>query len=474
MRRFTLWVGSAVALCLAAQMAGARDPDPMRDSVRAQERLDRELQRANERTQKLDMRTAEERVKIQADAIKDPEKAAGDLAKLEADTTRVQQKIAEDQVKAQDDFAKDVAKAIEDADHHGSESSHSEQMRDLGKAEDAEHDADGFPVRRGEVVALDLAPATLQAMTSRGYRIVERRMIDDLGQEIIRLAAPKGIAAMEARTELRRVDPNAVVDLVHYYGLNMMAGSRARPLRDKGATLAKRSGAVTVGMIDTDVTRHAAFAATRIVDWKDGKIKAAPVEHGTAVASLLAGEGSATIYAANIFRGTPDRPFTSADVIAEAIGWMLSQKVGTVNMSLAGPRNAILDRLIRDASARGLQVVAAAGNGGPTAPPAYPAALPGVIAVTAVDKDQRIYRYANRGRYIAVAARGVDVTAAQARGGLARFDGTSFATPHITAWVARCRAGGNNVATCKARLQSAARDAGPAGFDDIYGHGVVD
>lgn len=474
MRRHTGLVGTALALGLLSQTVDARDPDPMRDSVRAQERLDRELQRTTERAQQLEVRTAEERLKIQADAIKDPEKAAGDLAKLDADTAREQDKIAQDQTKAQDDFAEDVAKATADAEDHGSESQHSEQMRDLGKAEDAEHDADGFPVRRGEVVALDLAPATLQTMMGKGYRIVERRKIEDLGQEIVRLAAPRGVAAMDAKAELRRVDPAAVVDLVHYYGLNMMAGTHARPVHKASAALPARRGNVTVGMIDTAVSRHPSLQTARIVTWSDGAVGAAPTEHGTAVASLLAGEGSSTIYAANIFRGGADRPFTSADVIAEAIGWMLSQKVGTVNMSLAGPRNAILDRLIRDASAKGLQVVAAAGNGGPTAPPAYPAALPSVIAVTAVDKDERIYRYANRGRYIAVAARGVDVTAAQAKGGLARFDGTSFATPHITAWIARCRSSGEAMTGCKARLQAAARDAGPAGFDDIYGHGVVD
>ena len=40
---------------------------------------------------------------------------------------------------------------------------------------------------------------------------------------------------------------------------------------------------------------------------------------------------------------------------------------------------------------------AAAGNDGPTAGPAYPAAYPQVIAVTAVTKDLRNYPYANRG-----------------------------------------------------------------------------
>lgn len=467
-------VSAAVMGTLLGSALLAREPDGTREASRAQDRLDRELQRASERSQKLDMRTAQDRLRIEADAIKDPAKAAENLAKLEADTAREQQKIAEDQVKAQEDFAEEIAKASEaDDDRDRSSGGNSEQMRDLGEAENAEHDKDGFPVRRGELVALDLSAPTLNAMQAKGFRVIETRKIDDLGREVFRLAAPEGMAALTAREELRRIDPTAVADLVHYYGLNMMAGTRAVPLR-KAPKLASRPASLTVGMIDTSVTSHPALKSTRLIPWSDGNLVKAPVEHGTAVASLLAGEGSATIYTANIFRGTAERPFTSADVIAEALGWMLSHKVATVNMSLAGPRNAVLDRVIRDASSKGLQVVAAAGNGGPTAPPAYPAALPGVIAVTAVDKDRRIYRYANHGKYIAVAAHGVAVTAARSGGGYARFDGTSFATPHVTAWVARCRGTGGDAAACRSKLQTTARDAGPQGFDEIYGHGVID
>lgn len=458
----------------AAVAREPREPDSLRETSRAQDRLDRELQRASERSQKLDTRTAQDRLRIEADAIKDPAKAAENMAKLEADTAREQQKIAEDQMKAQSDYAEDIAKASEsEDDRDGDSGGRSEQMRDLGEAENAEHDKDGFPVRRGEIVALDLSPETLKRMKAMGFRVLETRRIEDIGRDVVRLSAPEGMAALTAREELRKIDPAVVADLVHYYGLNMMAGTRAVRVR-KAPQATARPASLTVGMIDTSVSSHPALQSTRLIHWADGNLAKAPVGHGTAVASLLAGEGSATIYAANIFRGAAERPFTSADVIAEALGWMLSRKVGTVNMSLAGPRNAVLDRVIRDAASKGLQVVAAAGNGGPTAPPAYPAALPGVIAVTAVDKDKRIYRYANRGKYIAVAAHGVAVTAARSGGGYARFDGTSFATPHVTAWVARCRSAGADTGTCRSKLQSSARDAGPQGFDEVYGHGVID
>ena len=152
---------------------------------------------------------------------------------------------------------------------------------------------------------------------------------------------------------------------------------------------------------------------------------------------------------------------------------MVGNDVSVVNMSLSGPRNAILDRLITQAVGRGTLIVAAAGNGGPSAPPAYPAALRPVVAVTAVDSDRRVYRYANQGTYITVSALGVGQPAADTRGGISRFDGTSFATPHVAAWMARCLTR-NNAAACGRTLRRSARDLGEPGYDPIYGYGLIE
>ncbi len=239
----------------------------------------------------------------------------------------------------------------------------------------------------------------------------------------------------------------------------------------------RRQGNLTIGMIDTAVASHPELASTAVTTRRFGSAPAsAPqVQHGTAVASILASQGSRRLLVADVFRGTPASPFTSADSIAQSLEWMAGSGIAVVNISLAGPRNAILDRLIERASARGMVVVAAAGNGGPTAPPAYPAALGPVVAVTAVDAQSRVYRYANRGHYIAVAARGVAVPAASAAGGIARFSGTSFATPHVAAWMARCLADRRATsAQCRDRLRLAARDAGAPGRDPVYGWGIVE
>ncbi|MGE3689972.1 MAG: S8 family serine peptidase [Novosphingobium sp.] len=480
-------------LTVQALAASGKDPDL---ESRAQQRLDRDTQRAADRAAERAARFTVESAKIEERALRDPDKAAEERIKLEADRTRQEVRTADELAKVQEDFQEDSAKeaedrakeaedqaereakeaeraselaSSEDSSGHGS----SESMRDLAANEGAEHDERGFPVRRGELVGIDISPETLSAAQARGFKIIERRRIEALDREIIRISAPQGVSAVEARSILRNIDPRATVDFDHYYGLNLTAGGHGRPIRGR-LTAALPQQPLAVGMIDTAVRQHPALGQSRLIAWRPGTQGSAPVEHGTAVASLLAESGRATIWSANIFRGPASRPYTSADVIADALGWMIQGGTPVINMSLSGPRNAILDRLIADALASGRTVVAAAGNGGPTAPPAWPAAVPGVIAVTAVDKDGRIYRYANRGRHIAVAALGVDIVAANANGGFARFSGTSFATPRVAGWLARCRARGGSAGDCTNRLRKSARDLGAEGFDEVYGFGLVE
>lgn len=480
--RSLLLAATAASLTLAAGQASARGRDADGGS-RAQERMDRDMQRETQRAEERSARFTEERMKIDERAARDPAKATEERIKLEADIAREELKASEETAKIQEDFAEDAAKEAAEAAEEAAELAErgddsssrgsSAMIRDLGESEGAEHDEQGFPVRRGELVAVDLAPATVSAAEAQGFRVIGRQNLPVLGREIIRLAAPHGMSALDARQAIGQLDPAAAVDLVHYYGLNIAAGTNPRRSGQK-ALPARTARPLVVGVIDTAIASHAALGQARITAWAGGNQPGAPVTHGTAVASIVASEGRATIYSANIFRGPASRPFTSADVIAEALEWMLAHDVPTINMSLAGPRNAILDRLIRDALARGRTLVAAAGNGGPTAPPAYPAAVPGVVAVTAVDRQARVYRYANRGRYITVAAQGVDVLAAHAPGGLAQFTGTSFATPRVAGWMARCRSEGASARLCTDRLREAARDLGDAGRDDTYGYGVID
>ena len=101
-------------------------------------------------------------------------------------------------------------------------------------------------------------------------------------------------------------------------------------------------------------------------------------------------------------------------------------------MSFAGPSDPMLLRLLAAAYGKGMVLIAAAGNGGPQSEPLYPAADPDVIAVTATDSDDQLYDMANRGRYIAVAAPGVDILALAPGDAYQVSTGTSIAAAHVS------------------------------------------
>ena len=120
-------------------------------------------------------------------------------------------------------------------------------------------------------------------------------------------------------------------------------------------------------------------------------------------------------------------------------------------------------------------IVAAAGNNGPGAEPSFPAAYAGVVAVTAVDQDLKIYARATRGAYIDLAAPGVGIRTASASGTIAVKSGTSYAVPFIAAAAALVRSGDPalDVSSMRARLESSTRDLGEPGRDTTYGFGLI-
>jgi len=118
--------------------------------------------------------------------------------------------------------------------------------------------------------------------------------------------------------------------------------------------------------------------------------------------------------------------------VLKSIDWLAGRGARIINMSFAGAADPTVRRLINAAYARGIVLIAAAGNAGPNSPPLYPAAEPKVIAVTATDSGDRLYGAANRGGYIAVAAPGVDVFVAAPDGGYGIQSGTSFSAAEIS------------------------------------------
>jgi minor extracellular protease Epr len=154
---------------------------------------------------------------------------------------------------------------------------------------------------------------------------------------------------------------------------------------------------------------------------------------------------------------------------------ILRRNVKVINLSIAGPDNDVLQAVVEDAAASGSVLVSAAGNAGPSAPPAYPAAYDNVIAVTAVSDTLSVYRRAGRGLHIDIAAPGVRIKTAGKKNNLGIFTGSSFAVPFVTAAVAvqLSQNAGWKVNTAMDALKSSAKDLGVPGVDPVFGAGLL-
>jgi subtilisin family serine protease len=161
----------------------------------------------------------------------------------------------------------------------------------------------------------------------------------------------------------------------------------------------------------------------------------------------------------------------SAVAVAQGLGWLSASGAQVINVSLVGPPNAAVAAVIQSLAARGVLIVAAVGNDGPAAPPLYPASYPQVIAVTGVDRRDRLLPEASRALHIDFAAPGDALAAARVGGGLRPVRGTSYAAPIVAGRLAVLSRGGGRAAIDALARQ--ARDVGQRGRDPLYGYGVI-
>jgi subtilisin family serine protease len=175
------------------------------------------------------------------------------------------------------------------------------------------------------------------------------------------------------------------------------------------------------------------------------------------------------------YRSSRGQDQAEAFDIVRAIDLLMKRKPHVINLSLAGPPNAVVERALQQAVALGVPVVAAAGNSGSGARPLYPAAYDAAVAVTAVTSSLKIYRRAPRGSHIDFAAPGVEIPVAAAGGRSERRSGTSFAAPFVAAALAvlRARNPDQPVNALVSGLAASARDLGEPGKDKVFGWGLV-
>lgn len=366
-----------------------------------------------------------------------------------------------------------------------------------------DRDRDGYDAAR-EILAIDANPALIDDLEADGFTVREQRDLSSLQVSLTRLTIPARLSLPAAIARARQVapgvayEPNPVYRLAsaeHEETTNVetaqapCAGSECYALNMVGWPSDPRAcgDGLRIGMTDTAVDPgHPALRGRSLNRQRfapAGISEPSPSDHGTAVAALLIGDPasgyagmlpSASLYAADVFHtdreGQPQA--TLADLV-NGLDWLAQQRVSVINISMTGPPNPLLETAVGVLARSGIGMVSAAGNGGPTAAPAFPAAYDNVVSVTAVDQGLRPYRLANRGDYIALASPGVEVWSA-AEGGAGRYrTGTSVAAAHVTGAIAELVGGGADVASAVRTLRREARDLGSPGRDSVFGWGLL-
>lgn len=289
-------------------------------------------------------------------------------------------------------------------------------------------DPNGFPARAGEVVVADPSDALIAAAPGKGFRLIARE--EALGVGYARFATPRGISLKTAIRTLRKLGASDVdADQLHFQNGAVAAAGAPLPF-----AFAQGDGPF-IGMIDGGVGGggmiQKGFAGSGAV----------ASDHGTAIASLILGRGpvrgaapGARLLVADVYGA--DSAGGSATMIAQAVAWLVEHGAPVISISLVGPANPLLARVIAAAQARGTILVAAVGNDGPASPYSYPASYPGVVAVTGVDARNRVLIEAGRALHLDYAAPGADMLAINASGAAAPVRGTSFAVPLVAARIA--------------------------------------
>ncbi|MET9379618.1 type VII secretion-associated serine protease mycosin [Streptomyces sp. NPDC002928] len=264
---------------------------------------------------------------------------------------------------------------------------------------------------------------------------------------------------------------------------------------------------ITVAVLDTGVEDDHPDLTGNVLTGKDlvgfgaGPGDRAWARHGTAMAGIIAGHGHGAGDADGVMGIAPEAKIlpvrviledgdpsrakarsTRGNALAEGIRWAADHGADVINLSLgddsasAHPEPSE-DEAVQYALKKGAVVVASAGNGGEKGDHiSYPAAYPGVIAATAVDRYGTRASFSTRRWYATVSAPGVDVVIADPDHKYYQGWGTSAASAFVSGAVALIKAAhpGLTPAQIKKLLEDTARDAPSSGRDDSRGFGFID
>ncbi|MCC6625927.1 MAG: S8 family serine peptidase [Chloroflexi bacterium] len=209
---------------------------------------------------------------------------------------------------------------------------------------------------------------------------------------------------------------------------------------------ARGAAPVTVAILDSGMNEGHPDLAGRVIARRDFtsvpyRATASDVlDHGTRVAGVVAalpdnGSGIAGVaHDVRLLNGkiVLDTNVAVTSAVAPAIAWAVDQGASIINLSVAkvGACPRAVQDAIDAAGARGVLVVAAAGNHGRDEA-TWPAGCRDVVAVAATTAADQRRVDSNFGAWVALAAPGQDILSTNAAGGYGTDHGTSYAAPHV-------------------------------------------
>ncbi len=341
-----------------------------------------------------------------------------------------------------------------------------------GALSDAQADA---LARRHGLRRLESQSFPLVGATIGLFRITDRRTVETASRE---LGADTGVRSVQPNFRYVLQDQNTELtegDPAQYANAK---------LRLPQAHKLAHGANVTVAVIDSGIdVRHPEFAGAMVTSFDALGSKEGPHVHGTGVAGaivsharLMGSAPAARILAIRAFGAAPKGAESTSYVILKGLDYAAAHGAQIVNMSFAGPKDALIERGIAAIAAKGIVMVAAAGNAGPKSPPLYPAADTNVIAVSATDAQDKLFAASNRGGYIAISAPGVEIFLPAPDEKYQMTSGTSFSAAYISGLAALMleRNPALKPDEVRAILMKTARDLGPPGRDDQFGAGEAD
>ncbi len=249
---------------------------------------------------------------------------------------------------------------------------------------------------------------------------------------------------------------------------------------------------VVVAIIDTGIDANVQDFAGRILspydaidhrtDWPEWRDN---LGHGTAVAGVAVSQGNDAQGIAGVAWNVKIMPVKIADtagttdyVLADGIYWAVDHGADVINISFAGASStAVETAAVNYALSHDVPVIAAGGNSYPSSDIAYPAALPGVIAVGATTPSDTRASFSSIGSALDLAAPGTEILSHNVgSSSWASWSGTSFASPEVAGVVALMKSLDPSLTPTQITgiLTSTADDLGAAGWDSNFGWGMVD